>query len=219
MLPRATNINIQPGDYSTSGKISCVLKTGDSIYIPKGWVHSLKSCIGDESSVCLQLSTNEFNTIADMLDMLIPQAMNHCVGTTKEFRQCLPRDIGECVGVSSLVQDEISDDDEDEEEEDGEVSGSGSEDEENLHAPRVSKRKAADMRVMKNQMLKERLQFKRKLRGLLNELVTTTMDMVDVGIDQVRMRNNVWKSVKCVWWSIVAILCNYSIIISDSIVT
>lgn len=187
MLPRASNIKIQPGDYSTSGKISCVLKTGDSLYIPKGWVHSLKSCAGQDPSVCLQLSSNEFNTIADMLDILIPQAMNHCVDTTIEFRQCLPRDIGDCVGVSSLVQDEISDD-EDEEDEGGndEVnSGTGSADEDGAETPSRTKRSAADMKMVKNHMLKQRLAFKRKLRGLLNDLVSTTMDMVDVGIDQV----------------------------------
>jgi bifunctional lysine-specific demethylase and histidyl-hydroxylase NO66 len=163
-LPREGIISVSATDYLNSGSITTVLQPGDSLYIPKGWVHSVEGC-GGKPSVSVHLLTNEHNSIADLVDIALPQALAHRIAETVDFRRALPRNIGEFMGVSAAVQEDDLSDEEDEED----AAAAGAE---------AEKRRRA-------LLLQTRQQFKKKVAQLLHQVVDDAVDMLDASVDQI----------------------------------
>ena len=120
----------------------------------------------------MQLNTNEYSAYADLLDMILPQAVDMCVDECIDIRQALPRDVGNFMGVSSVVADADSDS------EDETVDG----DEEVNHDAIMRKDKEKEHKKI---LMQQRSQFRRKMTLLLNQVVANTVDLLDVGVDQV----------------------------------
>lgn len=171
LLPRESNTSIVTTDYINSGSVNTELKPGDSVYIPKGWIHQLKSCSG-EPSVSVHMLTNEHNSIADLVDIALPQALSLTIAESLDFRRALPRNIGEFFGVSAAVQeDDLSD-----EEEEDQVDEAGN--------PVATAASAAE-KQRNAALLRVRQQFKKKVTQLLHKVVDETVDMLDASVDQI----------------------------------
>ena len=87
--------------------VNVTLHTGDSLYIPKGWVVECSGASFAERGVLLQVSTNHHNGVFDLAEVLYPQAMMAVelkgisgVNSATVACQSLPRSYLE---VSSLI--------------------------------------------------------------------------------------------------------------------
>jgi len=170
LLPRVSNTTVSATDYLSSGSISAVLSPGDSIYIPKGWVHSLEGCSG-KASVTVHLLTNEHNSIADLIDIALPQALSHTIAESIDLRRAVPRNIGEFMGVSAAVQeDDLSDEEELEEDDQGNP---------------VATTASTAEKKRKTALLHVRQQFKKRVAQLLHRVVDDAVDMLDASVDQI----------------------------------
>ena len=150
--------------------------------------YNMSSCIGDHASISVHVSTNEYSALADLVELILPQALQTSIYEQLAFRQSLPRNVGEYMGVSSVVMEEEDEDSDDEGEEAEEIGVDTSNSNSNSsfveHVEVVNKRIQA--RELKKRLSRERIHFKNKVMLLLNQVVTNTMDMLDVGIDQVQ---------------------------------
>ena len=55
--------------------VNITLQTGNTLYIPKGWVVECSGASCAERSVMMQISTNHHNGVLDLVEVLYPQAM------------------------------------------------------------------------------------------------------------------------------------------------
>ena len=173
-LPRVGSARADTADYVRSGMVDATLSPGDTLYIPKGWVYSLSSCGGEETSCSLHLLTNEFHTIADVLEYILPEAVKATVAQGRAYRESLPWNVGDFMGVSSQPEEE------EEEEESGGVDGE-------TPAPLTpsQKRKRQVAQEHKTLLRTARLNLRRKIQGCLQQVLSQAMDILDGGLDQV----------------------------------
>lgn len=102
-LPRSAHefeISELPGVVS----LEAVLKPGDCLYIPKGWIHRQENPTA-ENSMYLNVKTNE-GCIADLLEDVVPEALSEAIERSNEMRRSLPRGFHSFMGVASSENDE-----------------------------------------------------------------------------------------------------------------
>jgi hypothetical protein len=81
--------------------VQMTLRTGDSLYIPRGWTYVQHNDSADVQSMNLKLSPNlGGHCVADLLDLLVPQALAEAAQNSVLFRQSLPSDYRSFLGVS-----------------------------------------------------------------------------------------------------------------------
>jgi hypothetical protein len=81
--------------------VQVTLRTGDSLYIPRGWTYVQHNDSVDLQSLSLKLFPNlGGNCVADLLDLLMPQALAEAAQSSVLFRQSLPSDYRSFLGVS-----------------------------------------------------------------------------------------------------------------------
>eukprot|EP01034_Spumella_vulgaris_P023782 gene23782-30050_t len=101
-LPRGAGLYIpDPLDESSSksnktekiATLQATLRTGDSLYIPRGWTFVQHNESTDTQSLTLKISPNlGGHCVADLLDLLVPQALAEAAQSSVLFRQSLPSD-------------------------------------------------------------------------------------------------------------------------------
>lgn len=105
MLPRYSSPNF---DQSEIGEpvLEVVLEPGDVLYMPRGTVHQA-SCVPGAHSLHVTVSTNQFNTWADVLELAIPAAIERAVAEIPALRRCPPPDFLDRLGVHAQGGDEV----------------------------------------------------------------------------------------------------------------
>ena len=98
MLPRYSSPNFQQGEIGEP-VLEAVLEPGDLLYMPRGTVHQA-SCVPGAHSLHVTVSTNQFNTWADVLELALPQAMQAAVEDVPALRRCPPPDLLDALGVA-----------------------------------------------------------------------------------------------------------------------
>jgi hypothetical protein len=83
-----------------SATIDTVLKAGESIYIPKGWIYQEECCNGNHS-LHLCVNTNSYNSMLEFMELIAPEALALTATTNIKLRQSLPQSIFEFMGVAS----------------------------------------------------------------------------------------------------------------------
>jgi lysine-specific demethylase/histidyl-hydroxylase NO66 len=73
MLPRYSSPNFAQDEIGEP-VLEVILEPGDVLYMPRGTVHQA-SCVDGEHSLHVTLSTNQFNTWADVLELALPAAI------------------------------------------------------------------------------------------------------------------------------------------------
>ena len=118
MLPRYSSPNFTQDEIGEP-VLEVVLEPGDMLYMPRGTVHQA-SCVPGSHSLHVTLSTNQFNTWADVLELAIPAALRAAVAEVPALRRCPPPDLLDHLGITA--QNEAGEDDD----EDGEGDEEGS---------------------------------------------------------------------------------------------
>ena len=85
--------------------LEVVLEPGDLLYMPRGTVHQAM-CVEKTHSLHVTLSTNQFNTWADVLELAFPEALRRAVEEVPALRRCPPPDFLDNLGVVAQGGDE-----------------------------------------------------------------------------------------------------------------
>eukprot|EP01048_Picozoa_sp_COSAG05_P025001 COSAG05_NODE_6150_length_1012_cov_1.431544_1_plen_302_part_01 len=92
-LPRTSSADLTHADI---GKpvLTVTLQAGELLYFPRGWVHEARSVSGADS-LHLTVSTALRHTWRDLLEILLPAALDLAASEDIDFRQTLPPDMRE----------------------------------------------------------------------------------------------------------------------------
>uniref|UniRef100_UPI00398EE1E5 ribosomal oxygenase 1 isoform X1 n=2 Tax=Pristiophorus japonicus TaxID=55135 RepID=UPI00398EE1E5 len=82
-----------------------VLEAGDMLYFPRGFVHQATST-SEVHSLHITISTYQKNTWGDLLRKLFPGALNLAIEDDVEFREGLPLDYLDYMGVQNSERDD-----------------------------------------------------------------------------------------------------------------
>ena len=102
-LPRTSSKDLTHTDIGEP-VMSVTLQPGDLLYFPRGWVHEAKSS-ADTHSLHLTVSTALRHTWRDLLDLVLPGALDAAASADIDFRQTLPPDMREYMGVINSTVD------------------------------------------------------------------------------------------------------------------
>ena len=97
MLPRYSSPNFGQDDVGEP-VLEVILEPGDLLYMPRGTVHQA-NCVPGDHSLHVTLSTNQFNTWADLLEVAFPAALRQAVAEVPALRRCPPPDYLAHLGV------------------------------------------------------------------------------------------------------------------------
>ena len=104
-LPRSSSFELELSQLPTIVSFEAVLKPGECMYIPKGWIHRQENPT-PESSMFLNIQMNEGNCVADLLETVLPEALAEAVEKKTDMRRSLPRSFHTFMGVASSENDE-----------------------------------------------------------------------------------------------------------------
>ncbi|XP_054706568.1 ribosomal oxygenase 1-like [Uloborus diversus] len=85
------------------------LKAGDMLYFPRGFIHQAKT-VGDCHSLHLTISTYQNNTWGDLMQVMLPRALEIAMANDVEFRESLPKDYLDHVGMAYENKNEAKED-------------------------------------------------------------------------------------------------------------
>uniref|UniRef100_A0A8C3FV84 Bifunctional lysine-specific demethylase and histidyl-hydroxylase n=1 Tax=Chrysemys picta bellii TaxID=8478 RepID=A0A8C3FV84_CHRPI len=78
--------------------LETILEAGDLLYFPRGFIHQ-GDCLPDAHSLHITLSSYQRNSWGDLLEKLLPAALQMAIEEDVEYRQGLPIDYLEYMGV------------------------------------------------------------------------------------------------------------------------
>jgi hypothetical protein len=107
-LPRHGVDDMSCGLVSDAPYTDVTLEPGASLYVPRGWAHQEEACLRPDGKASLHLSvqTNHENSSAEVLELIIPQALEQLIQTQISARTTLPRHVLSYMGVTSSEDDE-----------------------------------------------------------------------------------------------------------------
>jgi Cupin superfamily protein len=103
-LPRCSSFEIEFDQLPSVVSVEATLNAGDSLYIPKGWTHRQENTTAD-ASLFLTIQINEGNSIADLLETVMPEALSEAIEKKTDMRRSLPRSFHSFMGVASSEND------------------------------------------------------------------------------------------------------------------
>ena len=96
-LPRSSSADLTHADIGEP-VLTATLRAGELLYFPRGWVHEARS-VTDADSLHLTVSTALRHTWRDLLEILLPATLDLAASEDIDFRQTLPPDMREYMGV------------------------------------------------------------------------------------------------------------------------
>lgn len=103
-LPRCPSYEIEVSDLPGVVSLDTVLNPGDSLYVPKGWTHRVVNSTS-ETSMFLTIQVNESNSVADLFEAVMPEALAEAIEKSTDIRRSLPRAFHSFMGVASSEND------------------------------------------------------------------------------------------------------------------
>lgn len=98
VLPRFSSPNFTAADLPPP-VLDTVLESGDLLYFPRGYIH--QGCTMDDAhSLHLTVSVGQKNTWGDLLEKLVPRALEIAMEEEVDLRRSLPRDYLSYMGVA-----------------------------------------------------------------------------------------------------------------------
>ncbi|XP_071996864.1 ribosomal oxygenase 1 [Engystomops pustulosus] len=98
-LPQFSSVNFNDGDIGEP-ILETILEAGDLLYFPRGFIHQ-GDCLPDAHSLHITVSSFQRNSWADLLDKLLPAALQIAAEDDVEFRKGLPLDYLDYMGVQN----------------------------------------------------------------------------------------------------------------------
>ncbi|XP_035534630.1 ribosomal oxygenase 1 [Morone saxatilis] len=104
VLPVVSSPNFEQADI---GKpiLEVVLEAGDLLYFPRGFIHQ-GDCLPDAHSLHITISSYQKNSWGDLLQKVVPVALEIAMEEDVEFRQGLPLDYLTYMGVQNSDKDD-----------------------------------------------------------------------------------------------------------------
>ncbi|KAG8444130.1 hypothetical protein GDO86_009347 [Hymenochirus boettgeri] len=99
ILPQFSSVNFKDGDIGEP-ILETVLEAGDLLYFPRGFIHQ-GDCLPDAHSLHITISSYQRNSWADLLEKILPAALQVAVEEDMEFRKGLPLDYLEFMGLQN----------------------------------------------------------------------------------------------------------------------
>ncbi|RWS11651.1 bifunctional lysine-specific demethylase and histidyl-hydroxylase NO66-like protein [Dinothrombium tinctorium] len=99
-LPRYSSGNLKRSEIDREPLLQVELEPGDLLYFPRGFVHEAKTT-EETYSLHITLSVSQKNTFGDLLEILLPQALQTAIAEDIEFRESLPRDCFSYMGIAN----------------------------------------------------------------------------------------------------------------------
>lgn len=104
ILPRFSSGNFNQEEISDP-ILDITLESGDMLYFPRGTIHQAYS-LPDTHSLHITVSASQRNSWGDLLEKLIPMALSIAMEQDKQFRESLPTDYMEYMGIIHSADDE-----------------------------------------------------------------------------------------------------------------
>ncbi|KAG5679741.1 hypothetical protein PVAND_009285 [Polypedilum vanderplanki] len=96
-LARTSSDNFPQNEVGSEPIIDVILEAGDLLYFPRGFVHQANT-VEDKHSLHITVSMYQKNAYADLLEILLPQALKQAIESDVSFRQGLPLNIHQICG-------------------------------------------------------------------------------------------------------------------------
>ncbi|XP_066279326.1 bifunctional lysine-specific demethylase and histidyl-hydroxylase NO66 [Branchiostoma lanceolatum] len=103
-LPRFSSGNFSQEEIGEA-ILDVTLEPGDLLYFPRGTIHQA-SALPDTHSLHITVSTCQRNTWGDLMEKLVPAALATAFSEDVEFRQALPRDYLDYMGLANADMDD-----------------------------------------------------------------------------------------------------------------
>ncbi|XP_019643826.1 PREDICTED: bifunctional lysine-specific demethylase and histidyl-hydroxylase NO66 isoform X1 [Branchiostoma belcheri] len=103
-LPRFSSDNFRQEEIGEA-ILDVTLEPGDLLYFPRGTIHQA-SALPDTHSLHITVSTCQRNTWGDLMEKLVPAALTMAFSEDVEFRQALPRDYLDYMGLANADLDD-----------------------------------------------------------------------------------------------------------------
>ncbi|XP_059504678.1 ribosomal oxygenase 1 [Stegostoma tigrinum] len=104
VLPSISSRNFSQQEMGTP-IMDTVLEAGDMLYFPRGFIHQA-SCLSEIHSLHITLSTYQRNSWGDLLHKLFPGALDLAIEDDVEFREGLPLDYLDYMGVQNSERED-----------------------------------------------------------------------------------------------------------------
>ncbi|XP_075720538.1 ribosomal oxygenase 1 [Rhinoderma darwinii] len=99
MLPQFSSVNFNDHDLGEP-ILDTILEAGDLLYFPRGFIHQ-GDCLPDAHSLHITVSSFQRNSWVDLLDKLLPAALQIAAEDDVEFRKGLPLDYLDYMGAQN----------------------------------------------------------------------------------------------------------------------
>ncbi|KAM6069222.1 LOW QUALITY PROTEIN: ribosomal oxygenase 1 [Theristicus caerulescens] len=99
MLPQFSSANLTQAELGEP-VLETVLEAGDLLYFPRGFIHQ-GDCLPDAHSLHITVSSYQRNSWGDLLEKLLPAALQMALEEDVEYRQGLPMDYLRYMGVAN----------------------------------------------------------------------------------------------------------------------
>ena len=107
-LPRASSSDFDVNDVGTP-VLDVVLKAGDLLYLPRGWVHQAVTTPDEKHSLHLTVSAMYGWSWADFMEVLMPEALKSAaMASSTSLREGLPRNFMGYMGIVNNNDDAIA---------------------------------------------------------------------------------------------------------------
>jgi len=97
-LPRYSSPNFTQAEVGGPPILDTILEAGDMLYFPRGTIHQ-GQCLPEEHSLHITVSSYQLNSWTDLLEKLLPAALATASAEDVEFREGLPRNYFNYMGV------------------------------------------------------------------------------------------------------------------------
>ena len=105
-LPRVSSRNFKQTEVKGEPEIYEILEPGDLLYVPRGWVHQGEALAG-EHSLHVTISTYQKNSWGDLLEKVMPNALELAMKEDVDFRRGLPVDYKLYMGLQNSDRSDI----------------------------------------------------------------------------------------------------------------
>ncbi|XP_009818539.2 ribosomal oxygenase 1 [Gavia stellata] len=99
VLPQFSSANLTQAELGEP-MLETVLEAGDLLYFPRGFIHQ-GDCLPDAHSLHITVSSYQRNSWGDLLEKLLPAALQMALEEDVEYRQGLPMDYLRYMGVAN----------------------------------------------------------------------------------------------------------------------
>ncbi|XP_074604510.1 bifunctional lysine-specific demethylase and histidyl-hydroxylase NO66 [Brevipalpus obovatus] len=106
-LPRVSSKNFRHDELLNGPLYTVELKPGDLLYFPRGFIHEAKA-VPEEHSLHITISAAQQNSFGDLLELILPKALEAAIENERGYRESLPRDYSHYMGMPYKGKNDVN---------------------------------------------------------------------------------------------------------------